>query len=137
MGATLHLAAVALLLAIDTTNVIGQGFFMIMFGDLEMDYINPIDLCNQLNRFILPEAALQAFGTVLSLLAGEWLLLFLMIPITAHNVYRIQANQYLLDATEIFKTLPKQKMICFVKVIWHILLLFYLIFRLVMCLINW
>lgn len=137
MGPGLHITAVALLLAIDTANVIGQAFFMIMFGDLEMDYINPIDLCNQLNRFILPEAALQAFGTVLSLLAGEWLLLFMMLPITAHNVYRIQANQYLLDATEIFKTLPKQKLSCFVKVIWHIVILFYLIFRMVMSLINW
>ncbi|KAK0486156.1 cornichon protein-domain-containing protein, partial [Armillaria novae-zelandiae] len=30
-------------------------FFIIMFSDLECDYINPIDLCNKLNQFVLPE----------------------------------------------------------------------------------
>jgi protein cornichon len=27
-------------------------FFIIMFSDLESDYINPIDLCNRLNQVI-------------------------------------------------------------------------------------
>lgn len=27
---------------------------LIYFSDVELDYINPIDLCNQLNPFIMP-----------------------------------------------------------------------------------
>jgi hypothetical protein len=33
-------------------------FFIIMFSDLECDYINPIDLCNRLNTFVLPVSVL-------------------------------------------------------------------------------
>jgi hypothetical protein len=36
-------------LIIDAILLFAMVFFMIMFSDLESDYINPIDLCNRLN----------------------------------------------------------------------------------------
>ena len=49
------------------------------------DYINPIDLCNRLNTYIVPEAAVHAFLTVLFLINGYWIALILNLPLLAYN----------------------------------------------------
>jgi hypothetical protein len=90
------------------------------------DYINPIDLCNRLNTYIVPEAAVHAFLTILFLINGYWIALILNLPMLAWNAkklvlynlfptrrlltrYRIFENQHLLDATEIFRKLNVHK----------------------------
>lgn len=50
------------------------------------DYINPIDLCNRLNTYIIPEAAVHGFLTFLFLINGYWLALVLNLPLLAYNV---------------------------------------------------
>lgn len=77
------------------------------------DYINPIDLCNRLNTYIIPEAAVHGFLTALFLINGYWLALALNLPLLAFNVKKIMDNQHLLDATEIFRTLNKHKKVRF------------------------
>lgn len=86
---------------------------IIMFSDLECDYINPIDLCNKLNQvgramhfgvdeprtlirsssffpltlqFTLPEMAAHAVLTVFFLLSGQFLAFVLNAPLVAFNV---------------------------------------------------
>jgi protein cornichon len=49
------------------------------------DYINPIDLCNRLNTYIVPEAAVHAFLTFLFLINGYWLALVLNLPLLIFN----------------------------------------------------
>lgn len=49
------------------------------------DYINPIDLCNRLNTYIIPEAAVHAFLTFLFLINGYWLPVVLNLPLLAYN----------------------------------------------------
>lgn len=49
------------------------------------DYINPIDLCNRLNMYILPEAGIHAFLTFLFLINGYWVALVLNLPLLAWN----------------------------------------------------
>ena len=56
-----------------------------MYSDLECDYINPIDLCNRLNMYIVPEAGIHAFLTALFLINGYWLPLLLNLPLVAWN----------------------------------------------------
>lgn len=56
-----------------------------MYSDLECDYINPIDLCNRLNMYIVPEAGVHAFLTVLFLINGYWVPLILNLPLLAWN----------------------------------------------------
>src|SRR5271170_3225507 len=92
------------------------------------DYINPIDLCNRLNTYIIPEAAVHAFLTFLFLINGYWLALLLNLPLLIFNGKkyankllapmpakiltrnnRIFDNQHLLDATEIFRKLNVHK----------------------------
>lgn len=53
---------------------------------LRSDYINPIDLCNRLNTYIIPEAAVHGFLTFLFLINGYWLALVLNLPLLAFNV---------------------------------------------------
>lgn len=52
---------------------------------LRSDYINPIDLCNRLNTYIIPEAAVHGFLTFLFLINGYWLPLLLNLPLLAWN----------------------------------------------------
>ena len=73
------------------------------------DYINPIDLCNRLNTYIIPEAAVHAVLTFLFLINGYWLALLLNLPLLAWNAKKIIDNQHLLDATEIFRKLNVHK----------------------------
>lgn len=49
------------------------------------DYINPIDLCNRLNAYIIPEAAVHAFLTFLFIINGYWLAIVLNLPLLAFN----------------------------------------------------
>lgn len=53
---------------------------------LYSDYINPIDLCNRLNTYIIPEAAVHGFLTFLFLINGYWVALLLNLPLVAFNV---------------------------------------------------
>lgn len=94
------------------------------------DYTNPIDLCNGLNKYIIPEVAIHAFLTFLFLINGYWLPLILNLPLVAWNAKkcvapartsgpsfqgcaltgcRIIENKHLLDATEIFRKLNVHK----------------------------
>lgn len=57
-------------------------FLLTVYGS---DYINPIELCNRLNAYIIPEAAVQGFLTFLFLLNGYWLALVLNLPLLAWN----------------------------------------------------
>jgi hypothetical protein len=50
------------------------------------DYINPIDLCNRLNTYIIPEAAVHGFLTFLFLINGYWVPLILNLPLLGWNV---------------------------------------------------
>ena len=99
-------------------------FFLLSYSD----YINPIDLCNRLNAYIIPEAAVHAFLTFLFVINGYWLAIILNLPLFIFNAkkcvpipawvfvgevgltwIRILENQHLLDATEIFRKLNVHK----------------------------
>ena len=58
---------------------------------LSSDYINPIDLCNRLNTYIIPEAAVHGFLTFLFLINGYWMALVLNLPLLAWNIKKYVA----------------------------------------------
>lgn len=59
------------------------------------DYINPIDLCNRLNTYIIPEAAVHGFLTFLFLINGYWLPLILNLPLLAWNIKKCVPTLFL------------------------------------------
>lgn len=91
---------------INAVNLFLQVFFTIMYSDLEWseprrdwlsfrtylltpglsDYINPIDLCNRLNTYIIPEAAVHGFLTFLFLINGYWIPLIINLPLLGWNI---------------------------------------------------
>lgn len=84
----------------------------------DSDYINPIDLCNRLNTYIIPEAAVHGFLTFLFLINGYWLPLILNLPLIAWNAKKSEPPRTLgasadanrpieLLKTHIFLTLPR------------------------------
>lgn len=112
-----------------------QVYFTIMYSDLECDYINPIELCNKLNKLILPEAALHGFITFLFLINGYWFSFLFNVPLLAFNIKKFTGKNYLLDATEIFRTLSKNKNESFFKLGGHLVFFFYYLYRMIMALI--
>ncbi|KAJ6449635.1 cornichon [Mycena vulgaris] len=111
-------------------------FFIIMLSDLESDYINPIDLCNKLNQFVLPESIAHAFLATLFLLSGQWTAFLLNAPLLVFNANKIIRNKnHMYDATEIFRTLPGHKKESFIKLGFYLLSFFYYLYRMIVALI--
>ncbi len=100
------------------------------------DFINPIDLCNKLNQFILPDVFLHGFLTLIMLINGFWFSLLLNLPLFAYNIKKLIDKNYLLDATEIFRTLGKHKRESFLKIAFHLGLFFFYLWMMIMSLIE-
>merc|ERR1712080_591166 len=111
-------------------------FYVIMYSDLESDYINPIDLCTKLNQFTLPETSAHAVLTLLFLLNGQWIALAINLPLFAFNANKVINKTYLLDATEIFRTLMSHKKESFVKLGFYLLTFFFYLYRMIMALVE-
>ncbi|EPE27510.1 hypothetical protein GLAREA_04301 [Glarea lozoyensis ATCC 20868] len=147
---------------INAVNLFLQVFFTIMYSDLEwyvsfnfyglkkdlenptfvpvrrrfLDYINPIDLCNRLNTYIIPEAAVHGVLTFLFLINGYWIALLLNLPLLAFNVKKIVDNAHLLDATEIFRKLNVHKKESFIKLGFHLVMFFFYLYSMIVALIR-
>ncbi|KAF8622717.1 hypothetical protein AX15_006808 [Amanita polypyramis BW_CC] len=113
----------------------GTVFFIVMFSDLESDYINPIDLCNKLNQFVLPEYAAHAFLSLCFLLSGQWFTLLLNAPLLAYNANKVINKSHMYDATEIFRTLERDKKEIFVKLGFYLFSFFYYLYCMIAALV--
>ncbi|KKA26787.1 hypothetical protein TD95_003158 [Thielaviopsis punctulata] len=128
---------------INAVNLFLQVFFTIMYSDLECDYINPIDLCNRLNTYIVPEAAVHGFLTFMFLINGYWLPLVLNLPLlvwnakkyvhTSTNTITITQSAY---ATEIFRKLNVHKKESFSKLAFHLVMFFFYLYSMIVALIK-
>ncbi|KAE9392509.1 cornichon [Gymnopus androsaceus JB14] len=133
MGGTIWLFLFAVIMA--AALLFCMVFFIIMFSDLESDYINPIDLCNKLNQFVLPENIAHGFLTILFLISAQWIAFLLNAPLLLFNANRIRNKNHMYDATEIFRTLPAHKKESFIKLAFYLLSFFYYLYRMIVALI--
>lgn len=111
-------------------------FFIIMFSDLECDFLNPIDLCNKLNQFVLPEMIAHAVMTVVFLLSFQWLSFLLNVPLLAYNVNKVMNKNHMFDATEIFRTLSQHKKESFIKLAFYLLSFFFYLYKMIAALVR-
>ncbi|KAJ1759227.1 hypothetical protein LPJ62_003530 [Coemansia sp. RSA 2167] len=111
-------------------------YFVIMLTDLECDYINPIDLANGLNTYVMPEMAAHLLMFVVFLLMGEWFSMIINLPLAVWNINKVVNSRQFYDATEVFRTLPKHKRENFVKVAFYLLCFFYYLYSMIMTLVN-
>ncbi|KAI0783034.1 cornichon [Abortiporus biennis] len=111
-------------------------FFIVYYADLESDYINPMDFCETLNRFVLPEIYTHGFLSVLLLLFGQWSAFAINAPLVAFNVYKYSNGDLLYDPTEIFRNLRRHKKESFGKLIFYLFTFFYYLYRLIVALVS-
>eukprot|EP01135_Chromosphaera_perkinsii_P001300 Nk52_evm27s164 gene=Nk52_evmTU27s164 len=111
-------------------------FFIIMFSDLECDYINPIELCNKLNHFVIPEYSLHAVLTALFLLNMQLFPFIVNAPLVAWHAQKYTNRQHIYDATEIFKQLGRHKRDAFIKLGFYLVCFFYYLYRMILALVS-
>eukprot|EP01134_Creolimax_fragrantissima_P000275 CFRG0275T1 len=111
-------------------------YFIIQFSDLEVDYINPIDLCSQLNKHLVPEYIAHGILTLLFLLSFQWTSFAINLPLSAYNGWRFVCGTYQLDPTVIFRDLDKLKRECFIKLAFYLLSFFFYLYRMILALVS-
>lgn len=82
---------------------------LICLTDLEQDFINPYDLSNKLNRFVVAEYAAQFVLTAALLGTGKWFVGGLQLIVLVIMIHYYMKKQVYIDATDAFKQLKPQK----------------------------
>ncbi|OEL23559.1 Protein cornichon-like protein 4 [Dichanthelium oligosanthes] len=101
---------------------------LMCLADLEFDYINPFDSSSRINKVVMPEFVLQALLSALFLLSGHWAMFLLSVPMVYYNYTLYQRRQHLVDVTEIFNQLGREKKRRLFKIVSLIVFLFLSLF---------
>ncbi|XP_024994892.1 protein cornichon homolog 4-like [Cynara cardunculus var. scolymus] len=101
---------------------------LMCFADLEFDYSNPYDCASRINCVILPEFITQAILCSLYLLTGHWVMFLLASPYLYYNLRLYGRREHLVDVTEIFNQLNREKKQRLFKLGYLIMLLFITLF---------
>lgn len=59
------------------------------------DYLNPIDLCNKLNQFVLPEMIFHALFTILFLFCFQFIAFLINLPLLVFNVNKVMNKTHM------------------------------------------
>lgn len=105
---------------------------LMCLSDLEFDYINPFDSASSINKFVLPEFIIQGSLCAVFLLTGHWVMALINAPVVYYHVTLYMNRQHLVDVTEIFSLLGKEKKYRLIKLGFYVFLFFIVIYRLVM-----
>lgn len=105
---------------------------LMCLSDLELDYINPFDSAASINKFALPEFIIQGSLCALYFLTGHWLMGLINAPMTFYNANLYLKRQHLIDVTEIFSVIGKEKKYRLFKLGFYVLMFFIVIYRLVL-----
>ncbi|CDP09871.1 unnamed protein product [Coffea canephora] len=106
-------------------------FQLMCLADLEFDYINPYDSASRINKVILPEFITQGVLSLLFLLTGHWIMALLSIPYLYYNFTLYNRREHLIDVTEIFNMLNREKKKRLFKLGYLMLFLFMSLFWLI------
>nr|XP_027079686.1 protein cornichon homolog 4-like isoform X3 [Coffea arabica] len=104
---------------------------LMCLADLEFDYINPYDSASRINKVILPEFITQGVLSLLFLLTGHWIMALLSIPYLYYNFTLYNRREHLIDVTEIFNMLNREKKKRLFKLGYLMLFLFMSLFWLI------
>ncbi|CAL1356927.1 unnamed protein product [Linum trigynum] len=85
------------------------GYELMCLTDLEFDYINPYDSARRINMVVLPEYITQAVLCLSFLLTGHWVLCLISVPYLYFNLTLYLQRKHLVDVTEIYNQLSREK----------------------------
>ncbi|XP_021657339.2 protein cornichon homolog 1 isoform X2 [Hevea brasiliensis] len=84
-------------------------FQLMCLTDLEFDYMNPYDSASRINMVILPEYFVQALLCLTFLITGHWFFFLLSLPYLYYNITLYLQRRHLVDVTEIYNQLNREK----------------------------
>ncbi|KAL3517019.1 hypothetical protein ACH5RR_023921 [Cinchona calisaya] len=114
--------AKVVVLCMELGSVSGNGLLMCL-ADLEFDYINPFDSASKINKVVLPEFITQGVLCFLHLVTRHWIMFLLCLPYLYYNFKLYTQHRHLVDVTEIFNQLPREKKIRLYKLGYLIVLM--------------
>lgn len=106
---------------------------LMCLADLEFDYINPYDSASRINKVVLPEFVTEGVLCCFFLVTGHWFMALFCVPYMLYNWRLYQRRQHLVDVTEIFNLLDREKKRRLFKLAYLIFLLFLSIFWMIYC----
>ncbi|KDO23173.1 hypothetical protein SPRG_09981 [Saprolegnia parasitica CBS 223.65] len=80
-----------------------NGFWLVTLDELELDHLNPADVCKRLNKVVVPEMAVHGILLLACILGWSPWVLLLNLPIAVYHGKKFSANQHFLDPTEILR----------------------------------
>ncbi len=105
---------------------------ILFLSDLEQDFINPIDFCRRINKWMTPELYVALSTGVLGLLARDWAgLALIYIPLCVIHGLRIRSRRVLFDPTTVIVQFGPSRKASFVRVVIYLIAFFFALFRVV------
>ena len=101
---------------------------LMCLADLEFDYINPYDSSSRINKVVLPEYIIVGVLCGFYLVTGHWIMSLICAPYLYYNVRLYRQGNHLVDVTEIFNLLPKEKKQRLFKLFYIVFILFLSLF---------
>ncbi|KAG6595652.1 Protein cornichon-like 1, partial [Cucurbita argyrosperma subsp. sororia] len=82
------------------------------------------------------EFLVQGLFCSLFLFTGHWFMFLITVPVSCYHINLFLKREHLIDVTEVFKTLKREKYFRFAKLIFYLLLFLVVIFRLTLSAFN-
>lgn len=99
-------------------------YTLILLADLSVDHINPIELCEYVNRLVFPEY-FGHFGLAALMLCRGYVIAFLLnLPLLLYHMRRYTHRKHMLHSTTIFSDLDNERKIAQIKLAYHLILFF-------------
>ncbi|GAB2233238.1 hypothetical protein Droror1_Dr00002457 [Drosera rotundifolia] len=109
---------------------------IICLSDLEADYMNPYESAEKINAIIVSEFIVQGLVCVVFLICGRWIMFLLSLPLACYHLGLYLKQEHLLDVTEIFRALSREKQLRFQKLGVYLFFFFITIVRLIIAVYN-
>ncbi|XP_038883915.1 protein cornichon homolog 1 isoform X1 [Benincasa hispida] len=105
---------------------------LLVLTDLEADYLNIYDSSSRINKLVIPEFLVQGVFCSLFLFTGHWFMFLITVPVSCYHINLFLKREHLIDVTEVFRALKREKYFRLAKLIFYLLLFLIVIFRIIM-----
>ncbi|KAH9415971.1 Protein cornichon 4 [Dermatophagoides pteronyssinus] len=118
-------------------------YILITLSDLDCDYLNPIQCCDKLNKWIIPELIAHGTNICLILLTSRWFLLAINLIMLFYLIYNFyislpRSSMCFYDPSEIHVrgNLKTHIKISFIRMVFHLIHFFVYLYLFVISLLT-
>eukprot|EP01028_Stygiella_incarcerata_P001481 TRINITY_DN1262_c0_g1_i1.p1 TRINITY_DN1262_c0_g1~~TRINITY_DN1262_c0_g1_i1.p1 ORF type:complete len:208 (+),score=39.94 TRINITY_DN1262_c0_g1_i1:106-729(+) len=112
------------------------AFYVLSYGELEADQVNPFELGDSINPCLLIEYYAQFAMAGVLLLLGKWIWFLVAVGICVYEHGRRAKRGHRIDVAELFRKLPDYRKEAYVKLGLYVLLTGVCLYGMVMALIS-